>query len=121
MSTAWDISTLSMTSYYGVPQNKGYKLRGVSMANDGSVYWYTDQSINRGYRWELSTPFDTTTGSNVGLFDTYYTGAGNETWITAFTTSSNGEVSWKAGTQRDRLGQWATADAFAGTGYAKVL
>ena len=121
MSTAWDISTLTMTSYYSVPQNKGFKLRGVSMANDGSVYWYTDQYLNNTRRWEMSTPYDTSTGTQVGLFDTNYTSLGNEFLVTALETSSDGTVTWIAGTTRDRIVQFPTADTFAGTGYAKVL
>ena len=121
MSTPWDISTLTMTTYMGVVQQKGYKLRGVSMANDGSVFWYSDQGNLRVYRVELSTPYDLTSATYSGLWDTNYTTAGNEFLTTMITTSSNGNVTWMGGTQKDKLITMNSSVAFAGTGYAKVL
>jgi hypothetical protein len=69
----------------------------------------------------LSTPYDPTSGTYSGLWDTNYTTAGNEFLTTMITTSSNGNVTWMGGTQKDKLITMNSSVAFAGTGYAKVL
>jgi hypothetical protein len=66
LSTAWDVSTASHTATENYPAGPTYESYGLFFKSDGSKV-YILRYNSTVYSWNLTTPWDITTGSYIGV------------------------------------------------------
>ena len=66
LSTAWDVSTASHTTTENYPAGPTYESNGLFFKSDGSKV-YILRYNSTVYSWNLTTPWDITTGSYIGV------------------------------------------------------
>ena len=59
---SFDITTFSMGTTMELPGTTMTAMRGIAFSDDGSYFFGLDSTDNKLYRYDLSTPYDITTG-----------------------------------------------------------
>lgn len=67
LSTAWDVSTATYSSYVSVTSQASVP-RSLTFSDDGVYMFVADDNSNNIFRYELSTPWDVTTASYSGNY-----------------------------------------------------
>lgn len=103
LSTAWDVSTASYASKSLNVQSQETDIVEVVFSSDGTKLFAMGLVNDRIYNWNLSTPWDISTGS----FSTYYSvqSDDNQTWGLAI--SSDDTIAYVLGQQNDKFYQYS--------------
>lgn len=103
LSTAWNVSTASYASKSLNVQSQETDITEVVFNSDGTKLFGIGLVNDRIYNWNLSTPWDISTGS----FSTYYSvqSEDNQTW--GFAMSSNDTIAYVLGQQNDKFYQYS--------------
>jgi|14BtaG_2_1085337.scaffolds.fasta_scaffold00015_18 hypothetical protein len=116
MSTPWDISTASVVNTYCTSAQDGSP-KGIDFNDTGTYYYISGDSNNKIFEYSMSTPWDISTSS--------YTG--NSFSVSSQTTAPSSVRFGNSGAkmyimkQDQRVYQYSTVTAFAGTARASVI
>ncbi len=108
LTTAWDTSTLSYNTRFSV-SNNDVQLRALAFKSDGTRMYIGQTTYGKVLQYDLSTPWDVSSATNLVESDSY---AGQENNIRNIQFSSDGTIMYLGGNGGDDINKYTLTTAW---------